>query len=168
MIMLNTLDRNHLNVAIVGGGITGLTVAIGLLSRKINCHVFERAASFREIGAGIGFSPNAERAMLAVDPQIHAAFKRVATPNASDYFQYVDGQHESDDLRNLFDVYLGERGFEGCARPDFLDEMAKLLPKDIVEFQKALKTVDNIEGAGKLGLTFEDGSMHVADIGELP
>lgn len=57
--------------------------------------VYERARDFHEIGAGIGFTPNAEWAMKVVDPRIHAAFKRVATPNASDWFQWVDAFNET-------------------------------------------------------------------------
>ena len=160
-------DLNGLDVAIVGGGITGVTLALGLLTRNIHARVYERASSFREIGAGIGFSPNAEWAMKVVDPRIHAAFKKVATPNASDWFQYVDGQHDGDDIRLLFQVYLGERGFEGCARSEFLDELAKLLPDGAVEYKKNLDSVQVADqpDSEKLVLKFGDGTTATADVG---
>ena len=51
------MEEQPLNVAIVGGGIAGLALAIGLLARDIQVRIYERASSFREIGAGIGFNP---------------------------------------------------------------------------------------------------------------
>ncbi|GLA89626.1 hypothetical protein AtubIFM56815_004113 [Aspergillus tubingensis] len=89
------MDTDKFEVAIIGAGITGITLALGLLSRGIPVRVYERARDFHEIGAGIGFTPNAEWAMKVVDPRIHAAFKRVATPNASDWFQWVDAFNET-------------------------------------------------------------------------
>ncbi|GAQ45880.1 unnamed protein product [Aspergillus niger] len=57
------MDTDKFEVAIIGAGITGITLALGLLSRGIPVRVYERARDFHEIGAGIGFTPNAEWAM---------------------------------------------------------------------------------------------------------
>jgi salicylate hydroxylase len=48
-------------VAIVGGGIGGLTLALALTQREIPFTVFEQAPSFVEEGAGLQLSPNATR-----------------------------------------------------------------------------------------------------------
>lgn len=40
------------HIAIVGGGIGGLTTAIGLLRQGISFTVYESAPAFAEIGAG--------------------------------------------------------------------------------------------------------------------
>lgn len=165
------MQEESLDIAIIGGGIAGLTLAQGLLTRKINVRIYERAHSFREIGAGIGFTPNAERAMKVVDPRIHVAFKTVATPNTSDWFQWVDGYNEvGDDARQseeklLWNLYLGERGFEGCNRADFLDELVKSTPAGTVEFQKYLDKIVDKGDAEKLLLTFRDGTTAAADAG---
>lgn len=50
-----------LRVAIIGGGIGGLSAALALLSQGFDVHVYEQAARFGEIGAGIQISPNASR-----------------------------------------------------------------------------------------------------------
>ncbi|RAH54465.1 FAD/NAD(P)-binding domain-containing protein [Aspergillus piperis CBS 112811] len=140
------MSTDTIGAAIVGAGIKGITLALGLMSRGIPVRVYERARDFHEIGAGIGFTLNAEWAMKVVGPHIHAAFKRVAMPNASDWFQWVDGFNESGtDPREteeqlLFKIYLGERGFEGCHRAQFLGEPARLLPEDVVTSHKALDT----------------------------
>jgi salicylate hydroxylase len=84
--MLDPMTTQPLSVAIVGGGIAGLTLAKGLLKSKLHPKIFERDVSLREIGAGIGFTPNAERAMKVLDPRIHEAFKRVTVQNGTDWF----------------------------------------------------------------------------------
>ncbi|KFA70775.1 hypothetical protein S40288_09366 [Stachybotrys chartarum IBT 40288] len=157
---------DNLDIVIVGGGITGLTVALGLIKRGLHVRIYERAGSFREIGAGVGFSANAEWAMKVVDPRIHDMFKKVATRNTSDWFQYVDGQHPGEEIKLLFQIYLGERGFEGCSRPDFLEGLERLLPDGIVQFQKSLESivVDESQPSKKALLKFSDGFTTSADI----
>ena len=53
-------------VAIVGGGIGGLTLAVALRARGVDCQVFERAPRIEEIGAGLLLSPNAVRVIRAL------------------------------------------------------------------------------------------------------
>ncbi|KAK3315838.1 putative monooxygenase [Apodospora peruviana] len=159
-------------IAIIGGGITGQTLAIGLLRRNITSFtLYERASAFREIGAGIGFTDNAERAMKALDARIHAGFKSVAAQNSDDWFRYVDGfnhnpQNPGDMNEELmFKMYLGERGFEGCRRSDFLQKLVDMVPSEHVRFRKNLRTVEEQkDGDGVVVMTFEDGSTAEADV----
>lgn len=46
-------------IAIIGGGISGLTLAICLKKSGYRCHIFEKNAEFREVGAAISVFPNA-------------------------------------------------------------------------------------------------------------
>lgn len=46
-------------IAIIGGGIAGLTFALSLKSEEYECHIFEKKESFGEIGAAISVFPNA-------------------------------------------------------------------------------------------------------------
>jgi salicylate hydroxylase len=57
------------DVAIVGGGIGGLTLAASLLQHSISVQIFEQDAELREIGAGVAIGGNATRllARLGVD-----------------------------------------------------------------------------------------------------
>src|SRR6185369_15094742 len=48
-------------ILIIGAGIGGLTAAIALRQAGFNVEVFERAPELKEVGAGIGLSPNAIR-----------------------------------------------------------------------------------------------------------
>ena len=50
-----------MRVAVIGGGIGGLSAALALLKTGCDVHVYEQAAKFGEIGAGIQIAPNASR-----------------------------------------------------------------------------------------------------------
>jgi salicylate hydroxylase len=54
-----TMNTKQISVAIIGGGIGGLTAALALLQAGCDVHVYERVNSLREVGAGIVISPNA-------------------------------------------------------------------------------------------------------------
>lgn len=151
-----------LQVAIVGGGVTGMTLALGLEARGVSYTLYERHPEFREIGAGFGFSPNAEAALKVLNPKLHAAFRKVAMQNGEDYFQWVDG-FETDEV--TYKLYLGERMFEGCRRSDFLDELVKLIPKEKVKLGKAAERIDELSD-GRTRLQFSDGTGEIADVGK--
>jgi salicylate hydroxylase len=54
------------NVAIVGGGIGGLTAALALARRGIDVDVYEQAPELRELGAGVQISANGTRVLHAL------------------------------------------------------------------------------------------------------
>jgi salicylate hydroxylase len=69
------------NLAIVGGGIAGLTLALALHHRGIKVSIYEQAPKFGEIGAGVSFSPNAVQAMKICHEGIYQSFEKVCTRN---------------------------------------------------------------------------------------
>ncbi len=52
---------HEISLAIVGGGIGGLSAALSLLKVGANVDVYEQAGTLTEVGAGIQISPNASR-----------------------------------------------------------------------------------------------------------
>lgn len=54
---------NQARIIIIGAGIGGLTAALALRQASFDVEVFERATELREIGAGIGLSPNSVRVL---------------------------------------------------------------------------------------------------------
>ena len=50
-----------MRIAVIGGGIGGLSAALALLEAGFDVQVYEQAPKFGEIGAGIQISPNASR-----------------------------------------------------------------------------------------------------------
>jgi salicylate hydroxylase len=153
------------SIAIVGGGISGLVLAIGLLRRNIPVQIYEQAKQFGEIGAGVAFSPNAERAMKSCSPDVHAGFEKVATRNTwtdkkTRWFDFNDGYNENEKF--LFKME-NETGANAVHRAHFLDEMVKLVPDDVCHFSKHLDTI--VEDEDVLRLKFHDGTEVKADAG---
>ncbi|GAB3646200.1 flavin-dependent oxidoreductase [Ramlibacter alkalitolerans] len=58
-----------MRVAIVGGGIGGLALALGLSERGIPCDVYEAAPEIKELGVGITLLPHAMRELAALGLQ---------------------------------------------------------------------------------------------------
>jgi 2-polyprenyl-6-methoxyphenol hydroxylase-like FAD-dependent oxidoreductase len=55
-----------MDIAIVGGGIGGLTLALALHQRGLPCRVYEAAPEVRELGVGITLLPHAMRELTAL------------------------------------------------------------------------------------------------------
>ena len=55
------LPNNRLRVAVVGGGIGGLSAANALFRRGLDVTVFEQVETLREIGTGLSLFPNGRR-----------------------------------------------------------------------------------------------------------
>ena len=55
------MAHREISIAVIGGGIGGLTAALSLLQAGFDVQVYEQARQLREVGAGIQFSPNASR-----------------------------------------------------------------------------------------------------------
>ncbi len=65
-----------MKIALVGGGIGGLTAALALSRSSHEITVFERSAGIREIGAGVQISPNASRLLYSLG--LGRAFSEIA------------------------------------------------------------------------------------------
>ena len=152
-------------VAIIGGGIAGLTLAIALHHRSIPVTIYEQAPAFGEIGAGVSFSPNAVQAMDVCYPGITEAYSQVCTKNMwpskqKVWFDYLDGHADSTD-KAAFTI-SNQLGQNGVHRARFLDHLVKLLPAELARFGKRLSTVTTLAD-GKQEMIFENGTRAVAD-----
>lgn len=177
--------KKNYNLAIVGGGISGLTLAITLLRYDVPITVYEAAPHFGEIGAGVYLGPNAGRAMKLMSPKIHEAFVKTKTGNqwrekedswftirvgdkrkAGEDGFVKEGKKVGD---ALFDVPMeagGDRG--GVYRAAFLDELVKDVPDSVARFGKRLVDLSNAkDNSGDMVLHFADGTtaQHSAVIG---
>lgn len=158
------------NIAIIGGGIGGLTLAIALHQRQIPVTIYEQAPKFGEIGAGVSFSPNAVQAMKVCHQGIYEAFEQVCTRNLwpskkKVWFDYLDGYEpvmDKDGHQEAAFTISNSLGQNGVHRAHFLDAMVKLMPKDIAKFGKRLSDISEAS-SGKLVMKFEDGSTAEAD-----
>lgn len=55
------MAHSDTSIAVIGGGIGGLSAALSLLQAGFDVDVYEQARTLREVGAGIVISPNATR-----------------------------------------------------------------------------------------------------------
>ncbi|KAJ5250362.1 hypothetical protein N7489_000772 [Penicillium chrysogenum] len=157
-------------VAIVGGGITGLALAVGLLKRNVSFTIYERAENFGELGVGITFTPNAQRAMEALDPCVLQSFTNVASAPSGGTINFVDGVREqgSEDPRTstaalLFQLHV-KGGYKACRRCDFVDQIVQHIPKDCVQYRKWLDSIETDHESGRAMLKFRDGEIAHADV----
>ena len=69
------MENLSANIAIIGGGIGGLTTAIALKQRGITAHVYDAARELRAVGAGIWMPSNAMQVFgrLQIAPSIEQA-----------------------------------------------------------------------------------------------
>src|SRR3954466_14791116 len=58
------MAKQNVRIAIVGGGIGGLTAAVFLLKKGFDVQVYEQSRLLSEVGAGINISPNASRILI--------------------------------------------------------------------------------------------------------
>jgi salicylate hydroxylase len=157
--------KKDFHIAIIGGGIAGLTLAIALHTRNVPITIYEQAAAFGEIGAGVSFSPNAVLAMKACHQGIYDAFERVCTKNRWDskqdvWFDFLDGLSNSREAKFTIRNSLGQQGVH---RASYLAELVKLLPNGIAAFGKKLTSIEEGGKHTRLIMKFEDGSTAEAD-----
>lgn len=166
--------KTPFNLAIIGGGISGLTLAITLLEYGVDLTIYEAAPHFGEIGAGVAFGPNAGRAMKLMSPKILNAFMECKTGNESNHNSWFtirvgDARRADKDgfVRPgtkvgdaLFDIPLtGGGGRGGVYRAKFLDELVKDIPDGVAKFDKRMVDLKEAgDGSGDMIVHFADGS----------
>ena len=104
-----------INIAIVGGGIAGLSFALGLHHRGIDCDVFESVSEVKEIGVGITLLPHGMRELAELGLQ--DALEAAGIENLESVFYTQHGQY----------VYKETRGrHAGYALPEIGIHRGKL------------------------------------------
>ncbi|GAA6008294.1 hypothetical protein JCM10207_000076 [Rhodosporidiobolus poonsookiae] len=125
-----------LRVAVIGGGIAGLTVALAIAKKieegaNIQLDVYEQAPKFAEIGAGVAFGPNAQRALRLIG--VGGALDAVAGPPGDDanlWFEYRVGDSGENSGKHFATITGTDAARGSVHRADFLDQLIKRLPTD--------------------------------------
>src|SRR5262249_4588491 len=152
-----TMKKSKLLVAIVGAGMGGLAVAATLRRVGADVQVYEQAARFGRIGAGIQMMPNSMKVLrgIGVEDQLRAtSFAPVSHLN-----RLADTGEVTRELpmpENLYGApYL-------CMhRADLHDALASVVPSEIIHLNKTLVGLD--QAARRVTLRFEDGSTASTD-----
>jgi salicylate hydroxylase len=152
------MECKALSVAIIGGGIGGMAAALSLLRAGADVHVYERARTLSEVGAGIQVSPNASRILHGLG--LARALSNMGVKSLAIH------QRRWDDGRTLLVSPLGEAveaafGFPHYQmhRADLLNTLTCALPAERLHighhFTALVDHGDHVEA------TFENG-MHIS------
>ena len=147
-------------VAIIGGGIGGLTAANALSRAGIEVAVYEAAAELKEIGAGVALHPNAMKVLRAIGMEDNV--RKVAGRSQWQVVRnWKTGRVIAKTSRQQQAASFGTQGAT-VHRADLLDVLADALPAGIVALGKRCTEVrpDGDIAAAR----FADGSDIEADI----
>jgi salicylate hydroxylase len=144
-------------VAIIGGGIGGLTAARALLRRGFEVSVYESAPELKEIGAGVALGPNAMKALRSLD--LEAPVRAVGWQAERQLIcNWRSGR--------IVSTTAGTRRFgaTGCTvhRADLLDVLSAALPKNTVKLGSRCMSVETHERVA--AARFTDGTEIEADV----
>ncbi|EGZ69556.1 FAD/NAD(P)-binding domain-containing protein [Neurospora tetrasperma FGSC 2509] len=137
-------QRQQLKVAIIGGGICGLALAVGLSGcRHIDFHIYEKMAIYRDVGAGLSLHKNAIAAMYLIDPELVKAYQKKAVKIGQEDQEMATevilaaGRHKG--------LKVGElgraRGRKSVSRADLLDGFLEQVPRENISFGKQVVRV---------------------------
>src|SRR6185312_3195720 len=113
------MARNNLKILIAGGGIGGITALLALRQRGIEAELFEQAAAFGQVGAGLQVSGNATKILRALG--LGEALAKIAYyPQGRDYRAWDSGDR-------LYYTPLGERAEQRFGAPYYTAHRADLL-----------------------------------------
>ncbi|OAP55327.1 hypothetical protein AYL99_10300 [Fonsecaea erecta] len=161
--MNNFWPKKPFSIAIIGGGLAGLSLARGLLRRGISCQVFEAAPAFADIGAGLSFALNSLEALKAVDPDSYECFlKRCNEMSEKEdvYMTYRDGN--AVDNHPVTTLYCKGSGQQAVHRTLLVKDMVSLMPEGTWHMDKRLTSIEE-NPSGGVTLGFEDGTKSDAD-----
>jgi len=127
-------------VAIVGGGIGGLTAAIALSRAGVDVSVHEAAAELKEIGAGVALHANAMRVLRAIG--VEDGVRKVA--GRSEWAVTRNGVTGRVISKTSRGQQAARQGIEGATvhRADLLDVLAAAVPAGVVSLGQRCVSVD--------------------------
>jgi salicylate hydroxylase len=139
---------SQVKIAVVGGGIGGVTAALALVRKGIEVEVLEQSATIEPVGASLQLGPNAMR--LLADLGLLPALRTVGVrPDAVDFVRWDDGSL-------LLHTQLGEaaeRHFGAPQldffRPDLHRVLVEALPPDVLRLGVRIHRVEQ----GDAGVT---------------
>lgn len=145
-------------IAVVGGGMGGLTAAIALTRiAGVQVTVFEQASKLGEVGAGVTVAPNAQRVLdrLGVLEQVRNAG---AVPDGHGVYQDARGNLVTDaawedsgkQYRNI-----------GMYRPDLINVLAREIDRDTIRLGHRTVSVQPLDAGVRL--EFENGASEDFD-----
>jgi len=152
------MPSKRLKVAVVGGGIGGLSVANAMLRRGIDVTVWEQADLLSDTGTGLSLFPNGRRQLERMG--LGEALAEVgATIGEGSAFYRMDGTFVS---RVVVTDSSGWNGIYGMHRADLLRVLAGGLPPTAI--RSGQRCVGFEQNASLAQLKFATGQTDTADV----
>lgn len=147
-------------IAIVGGGIGGLTLAIALRAKDVDVKVYEAAEELREVGAAVALSANATR-FYEGRFGLRETLEKVAFEVQA--LIYRDGRDGHTIAEHRFD-YRGRYGhpYLGIHRADLQQILSHAVGLENIDLSKRLVDLD--DSGSEAVLHFTDRSSATADL----
>jgi len=148
-------------IALVGGGLGGLTAALALARAGFEAHVFEQADRLREIGAGIGLSPNALKVLraLGVEGEVR---RRGSIPDAIVGRDWTTArQLFRIPLKDMVEARFGASNVQ-IHRGDLLNILARVISPSQIHLNSRCVSVSSSDCGASL--TFSDGRREHFDL----
>ena len=155
------MRRDSLSVAVIGGGIGGLTAGLLLLKAGLDVHVYEQSSRVSEVGAGIAVSPNATRILYRLGLEQDLAREGVR-PTAWLQRRWDDGRTLSrTPLGAEIEKRFGSPHYQ-MHRGDLVAALARALPATRLHTAHRLSSL--VDHGETVEARFENGETTRADI----
>jgi 2-polyprenyl-6-methoxyphenol hydroxylase-like FAD-dependent oxidoreductase len=150
-------DKKKLSIAVVGAGMGGLAVAATVRRAGFDVQIYEQAARFARIGAGIQMMPNSMKVLRGIG--IEERLRQSSFAPYSHLNRVGDSGEVTRELPMPESLYGAP--YLCMHRADLHGALASALPADIIHLGKRLVGLD--QGAGRVTLTFADGTRASAN-----
>lgn len=145
---------SELRVAIVGGGLGGLSAALALCANGVHAQVYEQAHRLGEVGAGIALYPNGLKILDRLGLGQHVS--RIGTPLSAFCLHAPDGTLVS------VERYSPDGTPQGMHRGDLEAVLAAALPHDVVH--TGWRCTDFAQHEEAAMVSFDNGVTVEADV----
>ncbi|WP_036050198.1 FAD-dependent monooxygenase [Bradyrhizobium sp. Tv2a-2] len=145
----------NLRVAVIGGGIGGLTAALALRARGLDVTIFEQAGELREIGAGVSIFPNATRLLQRIG--LTDEIEKIGSPITGQVIRTSGGEL----INQSASPSTGVQSYN-VHRADFLKLLANAQPEGTLHLGHRLSGAREADGGVRL--TFSNGAAVISDV----
>jgi salicylate hydroxylase len=155
--MRDAMSKSPLRVAVVGGGIGGVSATLALLRRGLDVRLYEQAPALTEVGAGVAIQPNGVRMLkrLGLGDGIARFGARWVDPQ----FRRPDGTYAA----AMWPPELASKiEFYGFHRADLLAMFVDRLPAGIVHTSHRCTGFEQDEQQATV--IFANGARATADV----
>ena len=152
------MPNNRLRVAVVGGGVGGLSAANSLVRRDFDVTVFEQVDTLREIGTGLSLFPNGRRQLERMGLKEALAQVGAKVGDGSEYYRMdgtLVGSIPTTDSSGWNGVY-------GMHRADLSRTLAEPLPPKVI--RTAHRCIGFEQNARAAQLKFANGTTADVDV----